>query len=940
MNVKYFSILLLIISLGMTIPLFAQFGGGSGTTASPYLISNIIHLNNIRTATYLNKTFRQTADIDMSATDPAKVSVWVSGTSYAVGDFVKYSPGATQYTYICIQATNSVAPGNTAYWTQMWESAKGWKPIGDTSVPFTGVYDGNGKVVSNLYINRGASPVANTVYPSDGEDNIGLFGVLYNNPAADTVIRNLGVLNPNVRGRRATGSLVGRSLLPYSTPAPDYTVIIERCYAIASGVGGSATVSGFGATGGLVGANNSDRKQQIPVIRYSYAIVTVSATHPNNSARNPNDETATNGVFNPYNIKYGGLVGCNENGLTMDSFARGNVSGGDRVGGVAGCSIGGAIFRSYATGTVTRGIAPGDWEGGIGGVVGRVVGKLPAGLGGTISQANSVQDAYWDTETSGQLTSPGGTGKTTLQMKTQATFVNWDFVNVWGISPSINDGYPYLLANPSSAFYYRSKASGAWTSLGIWEYSADNLVWNPAVVIPDHSNSMGISIRSGHAVSLGTAVIADQMTINSGGSLSIANGGQLSVFNGSGTDLAIDGALTITGTLTLDLGVLVTAGTLSTVTFNATTAQTTSSLFPTTVHNIIINNPAGVSFASPMTVNGTLSVLSGAYSGGGTPNGYYSPGVNFLEISQTASNISGFSLAMTTPTLFPNRVDRQWALSGSFSGTKTMRMYWTSVDDHGFNWTGYVPAAWEGGVKHSAMAYDTTVDPRWIEVSVNSFAAKGNWTVGLESEQTLPVVLSSFTATLSASQHAMLQWITQSETNVAGFRILRATSPDPAAATLLGVFIAATNTSQTQSYIFEDTEIEAAGTYYYWLQNVDMSGETALYGPVSITLSYSSDPGTPVIPTLSGIEKIFPNPFNPNTTISYGVKDPSRIDIRIYNQRGQLVRRLASGEKAPGTYKAEWNGLDDQGRGVGSGVYLLIMQIGNDSFQRKMTLSK
>jgi len=55
-----------------------------------------------------------------------------------------------------------------------------------------------------------------------------------------------------------------------------------------------------------------------------------------------------------------------------------------------------------------------------------------------------ISDCFWDTTTSGQTTSDGGTGKTTAEMKRQSTFAaaGWDFVGVWGITE--NQGYPYL----------------------------------------------------------------------------------------------------------------------------------------------------------------------------------------------------------------------------------------------------------------------------------------------------------------------------------------------------------------------------------------------------------------------------------------------------------------------------------------------------------------
>jgi hypothetical protein len=60
----------------------------------------------------------------------------------------------------------------------------------------------------------------------------------------------------------------------------------------------------------------------------------------------------------------------------------------------------------------------------------------------------TVGSCYWDTELSGLLTSDGGTGKTTAEMKLVSTFAGWDFNNVWMIDPAYNDGYPVLRGLP------------------------------------------------------------------------------------------------------------------------------------------------------------------------------------------------------------------------------------------------------------------------------------------------------------------------------------------------------------------------------------------------------------------------------------------------------------------------------------------------------------
>lgn len=56
----------------------------------------------------------------------------------------------------------------------------------------------------------------------------------------------------------------------------------------------------------------------------------------------------------------------------------------------------------------------------------------------------TVTNSYWDTQTSGQATSAGGTGKTTAQMKSQSTFTGWDFLHIWSIRAAVNNGYPFF----------------------------------------------------------------------------------------------------------------------------------------------------------------------------------------------------------------------------------------------------------------------------------------------------------------------------------------------------------------------------------------------------------------------------------------------------------------------------------------------------------------
>lgn len=84
----------------------------------------------------------------------------------------------------------------------------------------------------------------------------------------------------------------------------------------------------------------------------------------------------------------------------------------------------------------------------------------------------------------------------------------------------------------------------------------------------------------------------------------------------------------------------------------------------------------------------------------------------------------------------------------------------------------------------------------------------------------------------------------------------------------------------------------------------------------------------------------YPNPFNPSTTISFGIKEAARVSVDIYNLKGQHIRTLMDESKAAGDHSILWDGCDDQGRAVASGVFLYKIHAGKYSSSRKMVLLK
>jgi len=291
--------------------------------------------------------------------------------------------------------------------------------FGQAVIPeFSGSFDGNGHLISNLCIR--------------GNNRLGMFGRLKSGAS----VRNLGLVHVNVVGKGSDiGGLAGRIASGF----------ISNCLVTGS-------VQGRFAVGGLAGYLSGD-------------ILNCSSTA---------DVSGTQ-------FHIGGLVGRNGGSIT-NSYAMGNVRGsGDAVGGLVGRNNG-YVAASYSTGSVTGegrdvgGLVGHNSYGRLlncysmsstssaawyaGGLVGFTergsitncysTGKVKASvyarglLGGSFMET-TVSESFWDVETSGTSRSLGGTGLTTAEMQSVEPYLGagWDFDTVWGICGG--EDYPRLL---------------------------------------------------------------------------------------------------------------------------------------------------------------------------------------------------------------------------------------------------------------------------------------------------------------------------------------------------------------------------------------------------------------------------------------------------------------------------------------------------------------
>ncbi len=234
----------------------------------------------------------------------------------------------------------------------------------------------------------------------------------------------------------------------------------------------------------------------------------------------------------------------------------------------------------------------------------------------------------------------------------------------------------------------------------------------------------------------------------------------------------------------------------------------------------------------------------------------------------------------------------------------------------------------------------TLVDP--THVRANNLTSLGDFAIG-SVDDPLPVELSSFAATTNAENMAILNWSTQSETELSGYHIYRSLEANQSTAVCITTsLITAGNTSTGASYSFADNDVTENGTYYYWLEAMNMNGTSDFFGPV--TLNYTVGEGNNYVtdPDHLGrsILKSYPNPFNPNTTISFYLRDKDKVTVTIYNTLGQVVKTYQAKDYNPGWHNINWVGNNSNGQTVPSGMYLVRLSGDSCNLTNKMILMK
>jgi len=196
----------------------------------------------------------------------------------------------------------------------------------------------------------------------------------------------------------------------------------------------------------------------------------------------------------------------------------------------------------------------------------------------------------------------------------------------------------------------------------------------------------------------------------------------------------------------------------------------------------------------------------------------------------------------------------------------------------------------------------------------------------------LPVELSAFSVELQKeTMKPLLKWSTLTEKENYGF-ILERTKIEESVETeaieweQIGFVKGLGFSTELAVYQFTDKQIYEAGMYNYRLVQQDFNGTLTIASTVEFLYEQ---------PSIVQLHQNYPNPFNPTTTINYDIPLKQKVQLRIYDIMGRVVKTLVNEEQVPGRYSIQYHA-----KGLASGVYFIRLQSQGVDKAMKMTLLK
>lgn len=190
------------------------------------------------------------------------------------------------------------------------------------------------------------------------------------------------------------------------------------------------------------------------------------------------------------------------------------------------------------------------------------------------------------------------------------------------------------------------------------------------------------------------------------------------------------------------------------------------------------------------------------------------------------------------------------------------------------------------------------------------------------------VEMKSFSALPTDFDGVTVKWATASESDNLGFNVLRSRQENGTYDKINREIIAA---RPDGIYSYSDQSVKAGERYFYKLEDISRDGQITLHGPVSAQV---------LAPETFELSQNYPNPFNPTTTIRFQLPSEGKVLLQIFNTNGQLIRTLVDAQVRVGFHQAVWDGKNDSGIPVVTGVYYYRIIANGTVMTKKMALLK
>ena len=205
----------------------------------------------------------------------------------------------------------------------------------------------------------------------------------------------------------------------------------------------------------------------------------------------------------------------------------------------------------------------------------------------------------------------------------------------------------------------------------------------------------------------------------------------------------------------------------------------------------------------------------------------------------------------------------------------------------------------------------------------------------------LPIKIISFSGKFDNGT-VLLEWETAYEYENLGFNILRA-KETVGNFTEISSFqynddlIGLGNSSTGKTYQFVDNDsLQDGMTYIYKLQDVSFTSVVTEHGPIAITIS-NLENGS-IISKKFALYQNYPNPFNPVTRIPFSLDRKTLVEVKIYDMNGRLVKRYSPKIYYPGDHDIVWDGKNNEGMDIASGIYYYYLSASENHDMKKMVL--